>query len=52
MYERMSDSLHVYGIKKRGEQCCTKVKKLRQEFKKIKDNHNQTGNDQKQLEVL
>ena len=43
VYERMSHSLCVNGIEKSGEQCRTKVKKLRQEFKKIKDNHNQTG---------
>ena len=29
-----------HNIEKTGEQCRTKVKKLRQEYKKIKDNHN------------
>lgn len=31
------------GVIKSGEQCRTKVKKLRQDYKKIKDNHNYTG---------
>ena len=47
VYERISNSLCVNRIEKSNEQCRTKVKKLRQEFKKIKDNPNQTGNDRK-----
>ena len=52
VYERISDVLRVYGIEKSGEQCHTEVKKLRLEFKKIKDNHNQTGNDQKNVSSI
>ena len=47
VYERMSHSFRVNGIEKSSEQCRTKVKKLRQEFKKITDNHNQTENNRK-----
>jgi len=38
----------VYGIIKTGEQVCSKVKKLRQEYKKIRDGHKETGNKGKQ----
>lgn len=43
MYEKLSSALTKEGVIKSGEQCRTKVKKLRQDYKKIKDNHNQTG---------
>ena len=47
VYERMAKTLRVYGIEKSGEQCRTKVKKLRQEYKRIKDDHKETGNERK-----
>ena len=43
VYARLSSELAKDGVEKTGEQCRSKVKKLRQEYKKIKDNHNQTG---------
>ena len=43
VYARLSSELEKHGIVKSGEQCRGKVKKLRQEYKKIKDGHNQTG---------
>lgn len=43
VYDKLSRSLAEHDIEKTGEQCRTKVKKLRQEYKKIKDNHNLTG---------
>ena len=43
MYGKLSDALAKEGITKSGEQCRTKVKKLRQDYKKIKDKHNVTG---------
>ena len=43
VYEKLSSALTKEGVIKSGEQCRTKVKKLRQDYKKIKDNHNQTG---------
>ena len=43
VYDKLSRSLAEHDIEKTGEQCRTKVKKLRQECKKIKDNHNLTG---------
>ena len=42
-YDKLSHKLAEHDIEKTGEQCRTKVKKLRQEYKKIKDNHNLTG---------
>ena len=47
VYEKMATTLRTYGIEKSGEQCRTKVKKLRQEYKKIKDEHRETGNGRK-----
>ena len=44
IYERLSTLLAEYNINKTGEQCRTKVKKLRQEYKKVKDNNKGTGN--------
>jgi len=44
----MSEQLRLYGIEKNGEQVCCKVKKLRQEYKKTKDGHKETGNKRKQ----
>ena len=35
IYEELVEDLVIYGIQKTGEQCRTKVKKLRQEYKKI-----------------
>jgi len=37
-YDSVAKELKTqYGIKKTGEQCCSKMKKLRQEYKKVKD---------------
>ena len=49
MYESMAEELRIYGIVKTGEQCCSKVKKLRQGFKKVKDKNRGTGNDRKKM---
>ena len=43
IYESLSRSLAEHSIEKTGEQCRTKVKKLRQDYKKIKDKQNLTG---------
>ena len=43
IYERLSRNLAEHNSEKTGEQCCTKVKKLRQEYKKIKDKRNLTS---------
>ena len=48
VYDRMVEELHMYGEEKTGEQVRGKVKKLRQEHKKIKDGHKETGNKWKQ----
>ena len=43
VYVKLSIALAKVGVKKSGEQCRSKVKKLHTEYKKIKDNHNLTG---------
>ena len=44
MYKKLLRSLaESYNIGKTGKQCRTKVKKLHQEYIKIKDSHNLTG---------
>ena len=43
VYEKLSRQLAEHGFEKSGEQCRCKVKKLRQEYKKIKDGHGKTG---------
>jgi len=44
--------LAEHDNEKTGEQCRTKVKKLRQEYKKIKDNHNLTSRGRIQWKYL
>ena len=45
-YKKLSNALAKHGIEKTGEQCRSKIKKLRQEYKKI-DSHNKTGTGRK-----
>ena len=40
VYAKLSSELAKHGIEKSGERCRCKVKKLRQEYKKIKDSKN------------
>jgi len=47
VYDRMAEQLHAHGIDKNGEQVRSKVKKLWQEYKKIRDGHKETGNEWK-----
>lgn len=51
VYARLSSELAKQGIEKSGEQCRCKVKKLRQEYKKIKDAHNETGTERKKWKL-
>jgi len=44
VYDSVAEELKIYGIEKTGEQCRCKMKKLRQEYKKV---NKQTGNDRK-----
>ena len=43
VYAKLFSELDKHGIEKSGEQCKCMVKRLCQEYKKIKDNHNETG---------
>ena len=43
VYEKLATQLTKAGFKKTGEQCRCKVKKLCQDYKKIKDNNGLTG---------
>lgn len=47
IYERLSRSLAKHNIEKTSEQCHTKVKKLCQEHKKMKDKRNLTDHRRK-----
>ena len=44
IYERISKELLVYGVHRSAEQCCEKIKKLKSEYRKVKDGHKVTGN--------
>ena len=48
VYDQIAEDLKAYGIEKTGEQCRCKIKKLQQEYKKIKDQDRETGNNSKQ----
>jgi len=53
VYDSVAKKLKTqYGIEKTGEQCRCKMKKLRQEYKKVKDKNKQTGNDRKKMKFL
>lgn len=43
VYVKLASDMTKAGFSKNGEQCRNKVKKLRQEYKKIKDNNGLTG---------
>ena len=43
VYGKLSYALAKEGVTKSGEQCRRKMKKLRQDYKKIKDKHKLTG---------
>jgi len=53
MYDSVAKELKTqYGIEKTGEQCRCKMKKLRQEYKKVKDKNKQTGNYCKKMKFF
>ena len=43
VYKKLSGVLAKEGVRKSGEQCRTKAKKQRQDYKKIKDKHDLNG---------
>ena len=47
IYEKISKKLEEAGYERTGIQCRDKVKKLRQEYKKIKDKMTKTGEEGK-----
>ncbi|KAL3057837.1 hypothetical protein OYC64_008148 [Pagothenia borchgrevinki] len=47
MYERISQELAAIGIIHGAKSCRDKIKKLKQDFKKIKDHNNKSGNGRK-----
>ena len=44
IYEPISKELLIYGVHRSAEQCCEKIKKLKSEYRKVKDGHKVTGN--------
>lgn len=52
VYDSVAEELRIYGIEKTGEQCRCKMKKLRQEYKKVKDKNKETGNKRKKMKFF
>ena len=48
VYAKIAKELEREGYKKSGEQCNSKIKRLRFEYKKIKDNRRKTGRGRKE----
>ena len=47
VFESISRGLNEAGFERSANQSCEKIKKLKVEYKKVKDNNNQTGNNRK-----
>ena len=52
IYERISKELLVYGVQRSAEQCREKIKKLKSEYRKVKDGHKVTGNKRNNWKFL
>ena len=52
MYECISQKLAAIGIVHSAKSCRDKIKKLKQDYKKIKDHNNKTGNGRKDQQVV
>ena len=48
IYEKYRKKLHDAGFNRNAVQCRDKIKKLKGEYRKIKDHNNETGNNRKQ----
>ena len=47
VYDRIAEGMKEAGYVRTGVQCRDKIKKMKTEYKKIKDNNNETGRDRK-----
>ena len=52
VYERIAREMAEAGLEKTAEQCREKAKKLKGEYRKVKDKHNQTGQGRKKWKFL
>lgn len=52
VYEKLAKEMQKRGSAKTAEQCRAKMKKLKLEYRKIKDKHNQTGQGRKSWKFL
>lgn len=52
VYEKIAKQMQVKDSNKTGEQCRAKMKKMKLEYRKIKDNHNKTGRGRKNWKFL
>ena len=52
VFESISWGMNEAGFERSANECCEKIKKLRAEYKKVKDNNNQTGNNRKMCKFL
>ena len=47
VFEKISKLMHEAGYDRTGTQCREKIKKLKVDYRKVKDKNNQTGNNRK-----
>ena len=52
VYERIAREMAEAGLEKTAEQCREKAKKLKAEYRKVKDNHSKTGQGRKKWKFL
>ena len=52
MYEKIARAMKEAGYERSADQCREKAKKLKADYRKIKDAHNKMGIERKKLEVL
>ena len=47
VFKEVAEKLHEMGYKRDWEQCCTKIRNLKKQYRAVKDHNNQTGNGRK-----
>ena len=52
VYEKLGRELQKTGSDKTAEQCKAKIKKLKLDYRKVKDKHNKTGEGLEHLEIF
>lgn len=52
VYDKLAEEMQKKGSEKTGEQCRAKMKKLKLDYRKVKDKHNKTGRGRKSWKYL